>query len=216
VKLAFCRSATRTIEFFGKEIMRYIILILVFLFFDSALAESPNAKGKKSQDVVTQVSKNTVVSVAYVLSDAKGKLIENGRDPMLYLHGGYGSTFPRFEKLLQGKSVGYEAVVQLEPKDAYGKYKPALIRVEHRSRLTKELKIGMQLNGAPEGPASQNGDDPIIFTVKSIDGDKVVLDGNHPLVGMALTFSLRIVGIRPASDEEIRLKKVINRQEPRD
>ncbi len=188
--------------------MRYILLILIFLFFSSAFAESGNAKGEDHKSVEAKVAKNTVVSVAYKLSDTKGKLIEDGRDPMLYLHGGYGSTFPRFEKLLQGKPVGFEAEIQLGPKEAFGEYNPALIRVENRSRLPKELKIGMQLNGTPEG---QVGNSPI-FTVKSIDGDKVVLDGNHPLVGIALKFSLRIVDIRRASDEEVRLKRVILNQ----
>ena len=33
--------------------------------------------------------------------------------------------------------------------------------------------------------------------------NKVVLDGNHPLAGMALVFTCTVTGVRPASAEEI-------------
>ncbi|ABM50974.1 putative peptidyl-prolyl cis-trans isomerase [Burkholderia mallei NCTC 10247] len=44
-----------------------------------------------------KIAKNTVVSVAYKLSDAQGNLIEESDEPMVYLHGGYDGTFPKIE-----------------------------------------------------------------------------------------------------------------------
>lgn len=58
----------------------------------------------------------------------------------------------------------------------------------------------MQFEGTPE--ESEDGDS-IIFTVTEIAEDKVVLDGNHPLAGIALRFALKVVDVRPATAEEI-------------
>ncbi|HQR59649.1 MAG TPA: peptidylprolyl isomerase, partial [Azonexus sp.] len=42
-----------------------------------------------------------------------------------------------------------------------------------------------------------------IYRVTEIADDKVVLDGNHPLAGMALIFTCTVTAIRPASAEEL-------------
>ena len=64
-----------------------------------------------------KVAKNTVVTVKYVLTDAQNNLIEDGREPMVYLHGGYENTLPKIEEELDGKDVGYESTIQIEPDD---------------------------------------------------------------------------------------------------
>ena len=58
----------------------------------------------------------------------------------------------------------------------------------------------MQFEGLPE---SGEEDDAIIYRVTEIADDKVVLDGNHPLAGMALVFTCTVTGVRPASAEEL-------------
>ncbi|MFT5533367.1 MAG: FKBP-type peptidyl-prolyl cis-trans isomerase SlyD [Burkholderiaceae bacterium] len=146
------------------------------------------------------IAKNTVVTVHYTLSDAQGNLIEESRDPMVYLHGGYENTLPKIEEALDGKDTGYETNLQVEPDDAFGEYDPALVKVEPRDRLPTPLEVGMQFEGLPDGGED---DDSVIFTVTDIADDKVVLDGNHPLAGMALRFSLKVSEVRAASDEEI-------------
>src|SRR5690606_3158050 len=76
--------------------------------------------------IIMQIAKNTVVTVDYKLSDAQGELIEEGREPMVYLHGGYENTLPKIEEALDGKNVGYENTIQVEPEDAFGDYDPEL------------------------------------------------------------------------------------------
>jgi FKBP-type peptidyl-prolyl cis-trans isomerase SlyD len=44
-------------------------------------------------------------------------------------------------------------------------------------------------------PDSGSDDEAMIFTVTDIADDKVVLDGNHPLAGRDLTFSISLVAI---------------------
>ena len=148
-----------------------------------------------------KIAKNTVVTVNYKLSDAQNNLIEDGREPMVYLHGGYENALPKIEEELEGKEVGYANTIQIEPDDAFGEYDPALVKVEPRSRLPDPLEVGMQFEGMPDG---EDGDDEaMIFTVTDIADDKVVLDGNHPLAGIALRFELNVAAVRAATDEEL-------------
>lgn len=149
-----------------------------------------------------KIEKNTVVSVTYKLSDAQGNLIEeSGAEPMVYLHGGYDGTFPKIEEALDGQDVGYETHLQLEPSDAFGDYDPELVKMEERSRFPDPLEVGMQFEGTPEDGDEES--DTFIYTVTDVADDKVVLDGNHPLAGMALRFELKVSDVRPATDEEI-------------
>ena len=152
-----------------------------------------------------KIAKDTVVTVNYKLSDAQNNLIEDGSQPMVYLHGGYENTLPKIEEELDGKEVGYESVLQIEPDDAFGDYDPALVKVEPRNRLPEPLEVGMQFEGMPDG---DDGDEALIFTVTDIADDKVVLDGNHPLAGIALRFELSVVDVRAATDEEIKHEHV--------
>jgi FKBP-type peptidyl-prolyl cis-trans isomerase SlyD len=148
-----------------------------------------------------KIAKNTVVTVLYKLSDVQGNLIEESQDPMVYLHGGYENTLPKIEEALDGKEVGFNTVIQVEPDDGFGEYDPALVKVEPRDRLPTPLEVGMQFEGLPEGDSED--EDSVVFTVTDIADDKVVLDGNHPLAGMALRFALNVSDVRVATEEEI-------------
>jgi FKBP-type peptidyl-prolyl cis-trans isomerase SlyD len=147
-----------------------------------------------------KIAQNTVVTVNYKLSDAQNNLIEEGVQPMVYLHGGYENTLPKIEEELDGKEAGYSTTLQVEPEDAFGDYDAELVKVEERNRLPEPLEVGMQFEGMADGTPD---DEPMIFTVTEIAEDKVVLDGNHPLAGMALRFELNVVDVREATAEEI-------------
>ena len=154
-----------------------------------------------------KIEKNTVVSLRYKLTDAQNNIIEEPDSPMVYLHGGYEGTFPKIETLLDGQDVGYEASIQLEPNEAFGEYDPELLKIEPRARFPEPLEVGMQFEGVPdveeEGDASDVDDEPLIYTVTDVADSQVVLDGNHPLAGMALRFWVQVEDIRAATDEEI-------------
>ncbi|WP_423679509.1 FKBP-type peptidyl-prolyl cis-trans isomerase [Undibacterium sp. WLHG33] len=147
-----------------------------------------------------KIVKNSVVTARYTLKDAQDNLIEEGQEPMVYLHGGYDNIFPKIEEALEGKEAGFSTVIQLNPEDAFGDYDAALIKVEPRNRFPSPLEVGMQFEGMPEESGEE---DALIFTVTDIAEDKVVLDGNHPLAGIALRFSLTVESVREASDEEV-------------
>jgi FKBP-type peptidyl-prolyl cis-trans isomerase SlyD len=154
-----------------------------------------------------KIEKNTVVSLRYKLTDAQNNIIEEPDSPMVYLHGGYEGTFPKIETLLDGQDVGYEASIQLEPSEAFGEYDPELLKIEPRARFPEPLEVGMQFEGVPdaeeEGESVDLDDEPLIYTVTDVADSQVVLDGNHPLAGMALRFWVQVEDIRAATDEEI-------------
>ena len=147
-----------------------------------------------------QVAKNTVVTLDYNVKDPDGVLVDAGQEPLVYLHGGYDDIFPKIEEALHDKKVGEAVIVKLQPDEAFGEYDADLIQVESRKGFPKELEVGMQFEGTPDGG---DDDDLLIFRVTEIADDKVVLDGNHPLAGMALVFTCTVTAVRPASEEEI-------------
>jgi FKBP-type peptidyl-prolyl cis-trans isomerase SlyD len=129
---------------------------------------------------------------------------------MVYLHGGYEGTFPKIEEAVDGHDVGYETTIQLEPTDAFGDYDPELLKIEARSRFPEPLEVGMQFEGLLDDEADveakadeEDDEDALIYTVTDLAEDKVVLDGNHPLAGLALKFWLQIADVREATEEEL-------------
>ena len=151
-----------------------------------------------------QVVKDTVVTVQYKVLDAQGEVIQETDDPMVYLHGGYGEVFEALETSLEGKSVGDEVWVQVEPEDAFGEYDAELTRIEDRELFPEVLEVGMQFEGVPSEDADEEfEDDAPIWTVTDIAEGKVVLDGNHPLAGIALRYQLVVKEVRNATAEEI-------------
>ena len=154
-----------------------------------------------------KIEKNTIVSLRYKLTDAQNNVIEEPDSPMVYLHGGYEGTFPKIETLLDGQDIGYEATIQLEPNEAFGEYDPELLKIEPRTRFPEPLEVGMQFEGVPDAEedaaADEVDDEPLIYTVTDVADNQVVLDGNHPLAGMALRFWVQVEDVRAATDDEI-------------
>ena len=154
------------------------------------------------QNRTMKIEKDTVVTLRYKVADPAGKLIEQSRDPMVYLHGGYDNTLPKIEAALDGHEPGYEVNLQLEPQDAFGLRDESLMRTIPKKEFPPGVKVGGQLEGT-------TGDgQPHVFHVMKIKGDTVFLDGNHPLAGKALRFHLKVIGVRAATAEEIEHRHV--------
>jgi FKBP-type peptidyl-prolyl cis-trans isomerase SlyD len=61
----------------------------------------------------------------------------------------------------------------------------------------------MQFDGLPEGAQTTGMPPELIYTVTEIYPSHVVLDGNHPLAGMALRIHLQVREVREATEDEI-------------
>ncbi|MBK5205611.1 MAG: peptidylprolyl isomerase [Polaromonas sp.] len=149
-----------------------------------------------------KIEKNTAVTLHFKVSDAQGKPIEESKDPMVYLHGGYGNTLPKIEEALEGQEPGFQTTLALPPEDAFGLRDENLLRTIPRSQFPPGVKVGGQLEGRGSDGREQ------IFNVSKIKGDIVLLDGNHPLAGKALRFTLKVLDVRAATEEEIAHKHV--------
>jgi len=144
-----------------------------------------------------KIDNNTAVTLQFKVTDLQGKLIEDGKEPSVYLHGGYGNTLPKIEEALNGQEAGYQVTLDLQPQDAFGVRDDSLMRTLPKKQFPPGVKVGGQLEG--------HGDDGhmMVFNVMKIKGDTVLLDGNHPLAGKALRFAIKVLDVRQASEEEI-------------
>ena len=145
------------------------------------------------------IDSGAVVTLRYEMRNPDGEALDEGEDATLeYLHGGFGNIFPKVEEALEGRDVGFEAALTLDPEDAFGEYDPDLLRVEPRERFPDTLEIGMQFEGVP-------GDDEAgeIYTVTDITPETVVVDANHPFAGERLWFKFAVTAVRRATAEEL-------------
>ncbi len=145
------------------------------------------------------IARNTVVTLKYSVMDTDGSPVDEGAAPLVYLHGGYGGIFDRIEEELQGKAEGDALEVKLEPEDAFGEYDADLVAVESRQLFPENIEVGMQFERGSEDGESEDA----LFTITDIADDKVVVDGNHPLAGIALVFACTVTAVRAATTEEI-------------
>ena len=148
-----------------------------------------------------QIEKPCVVTLTWVLTDAQNRPLDELREPTEFLVGGH-DLLPRVEEALMGQTAGHEAAVQLEPEHAFGEYDAALVCFEPRALFPAELETGMRFEGLPPGSGTPDMPADQIYTVTEIYPDHVVLDGNHPLAGMALRITLQVLDVRQATEEE--------------
>ena len=147
-----------------------------------------------------QIGQDSVVTLKYSVTDVDGNVVDEGKMPLTYLHGGYFGIFQRIEEELAGKQVGDALNVKLQPEEAFGEYDADLVTVEPRDLFPENIEVGMQFERATDD--EDDGED-MLFTITDIAGDKVVVDGNHPLAGTALVFSCTVTEVRAASAEEV-------------
>ncbi|MDI3488866.1 MAG: peptidylprolyl isomerase [Thauera propionica] len=145
-----------------------------------------------------EIAKNSVVTLNYTVRDTDGAVIDDGQHPLVYLHGGYDGIFPVLEETLHGKKVGDTFQVKLQPEDAFGDYDEELILVEDAKLFPENIEVGMSFERV-----SDDGEEELIYRVTDIADGKVVVDGNHPLAGVALVFDVTVAEVRAASAEEI-------------
>lgn len=146
-----------------------------------------------------QINKQKVVTIDYVLTNTEGEVIDRSSNgEFSYLHGA-GNIIPGLEVALENKQTGDEVTVTVEPEQAYGVRNDALQQVVSRSMFEEgaDIQAGQQFHA--ETP---NGE-PLIVTVIEVNGDDVTLDGNHPLASETLNFSVQIIDVRDATEDEI-------------
>lgn len=145
------------------------------------------------------IADNMVVSIAYnLVVDGEELSAATREEPMEYLHGAQ-EIVPGLEHALAGKKVGDRFSVTLEPSEAYGDYDEENIEEIDRADIedSDDLEVGMVLEVEDEDGFTY------MAHVSEISGDTVLLDFNPPLAGKTLTYSVEVLDIRLADEDEL-------------
>ena len=143
-----------------------------------------------------------VVSLTWRLQDAQGNLIDELADPVEFLFGG-DDLLAKVEEALLEQHSGFATELHLEPEHAFGDYRPELVFFEARSVFAGAVEVGMQFDGIPEGATTPDMPTDAVYTVTEVYPGHVVLDGNHPLAGIALRLNLVVRDVREATAAEV-------------
>ncbi|HHP0466845.1 TPA: peptidylprolyl isomerase [Vibrio harveyi] len=146
-----------------------------------------------------KIEKNVVASLAYKVMLEDGVVVDQSTSeaPLDYLHG-HNNLITGLEKELEGKVAGDKFSVTVAPEDAYGDHNDALVQ-----RVPADVFQGVDQIEAGMRFLADTDQGPIPVEVTEVDGDEVVVDGNHMLAGQTLTFEVEVMATREATAEEI-------------
>lgn len=148
------------------------------------------------------ISSPCVVTLTWRLQDTLGNLIDELPEPLEFFYGG-DDLLEKVEEALLDQAAGFAATLHLEPEHAFGDYDPALVFFEPRKIMPEAVAVGLQFDGPPPGSKTPDMPADAIYTVTEVYPEHVVLDGNHPLAGIALRLDLVVRDVREATEEEI-------------
>lgn len=150
-----------------------------------------------------EINEQCVVALTWVMEDTLGETLDVLDEPVEFLIGG-DDLFQKIEQVLQGHTVGAKVQLQIEPEEAFGDFNEKLLFLEQKNLFPQELEEGMTIEGSAL-PSGCNPDAPkdLLYTVAEIYPDHVVLDGNHPLAGIALRLTMKVEAVREATEEEV-------------
>ncbi len=147
-----------------------------------------------------RIKDRSIVAMDYTVRLDDGRVVETtrGRAPVEYLHGG-GQLLPAPEKALEGMLEGQEAEFSLRPEDAYGTHKEGNLATLPRDSFPDDVELRPGLALMARTTSGQG----FPMTVREVNGDKVVVDMNHPLAGERLLFHVQIRSVRPAGSNDL-------------
>ena len=146
------------------------------------------------------IKENEVVSIEYkVIDTATNNEVDSniGGEPLEFITG-KGMIIPGLENKLMELNKDDNADIVVSPADAYGEYNDEAVQTLAKEQFAGvDLVEGMTLYGT--------GDDgqTVQVLVKSFTEEEVTIDYNHPLAGKTLMFSVEILDIREATEEEL-------------
>ena len=147
-----------------------------------------------------KIANDLAVTIHYTLTNNKGEVLDTSVDgePLTYLHGA-GNIIPGLENGLTGKVKGDKANVVVQPQDGYGIRHLELIQDVPRAAFGAgaKLDVGMEFHAQGAGGEVRR------VAITAINGDIITVDGNHPLAGEVLNFSVTVEEVRKATEEEL-------------
>ncbi len=139
-----------------------------------------------------------VVTFDYELRDRSGRVLDASATsgPMRYLHGA-GHILPALEHGLAGLEPGQRTEIDIPCAQAFGDVDETR-RVEvPRAELPPGVEAGSMVSGEDEAGRRFH------LVVLELGDETAVLDGNHPLAGRDLLFSVEVRAVEAATPEEL-------------
>jgi FKBP-type peptidyl-prolyl cis-trans isomerase SlyD len=140
-----------------------------------------------------------IVSFHYTLRNPEGLILDTSRggDPIVFLERA-GMIIDGLDEALQQLSAGTQSTIEVPAAKGYGAHDPSQVQPVPRDRIpvAGDLKIGDQFQTGADAGA------PVV-TVVGIEADNVILDANHPMAGLDLTFEVEVLQERPATADEL-------------
>jgi FKBP-type peptidyl-prolyl cis-trans isomerase SlyD len=140
-----------------------------------------------------------VIGFHYTLTDKTGTVLDSsiGDEPLYFLENSQ-QIIPGLEKVIALMNVGDKRKIEVKAPDAYGDVNPELVVKVKKTQFPP----GAQLTVGDQFQVNNDAHSPV-FTIMSIDQEDVTVDGNHPMAGKDLFFDVEIVGVRPATADEM-------------
>jgi len=115
---------------------------------------------------------------------------KQGAEPLEFVIGA-GQLIPKFEAAVIGLKRGESVTVVIPVDEAYGQRAEEMVAVIERSEIPPDInpEPGHQMEVILEDGS------PFPVLVTEVTESTITLDGNHPLAGRDLTFSIRLVDI---------------------
>ena len=145
-----------------------------------------------------KIENDKVVTMHFTVMDGEKTQIDSTYEgePLAFIQG-TGLLVQGLEDALIGMTVSDKKTVALTAEHAYGQRFPQLVQSMPVSMFEEmEVEVGMQFRATTD-----EGEQTVIVVEKT--DDAIVVDGNHPLSGLDLTFDVEIVEVRDATEEEL-------------
>ncbi len=140
------------------------------------------------------------VELTYKVTDRKtGHVLTRVEFPLGYVHGHNEILAPSVHMALEGKSIGDVIEVPIDGNQIFGPRDESLVFSDHIENVPEEYRqVGTSI--LMENDKGQTRS----FLVTHLDDERLTVDGNNPLCGRAVVFTLEILTVRDATDEEVR------------
>ncbi len=147
------------------------------------------------------IQDNKMVELTYKVIDEKsGQVLSTVEFPLSYVHGADDVLASAVTDQLHGKSAGDIIEVPIDGDQIYGPRDEGLVFTDHIENVPEEYR---QL-GTKILMENEKGE-PREFIVTRVDEKSLTVDGNNPLCGRDLIFTLEVLSVRDATEDEIEL-----------
>ena len=145
------------------------------------------------------------VELTYKVTDKKsGHVLTGVEFPLGYVHGHNEILAPSVHRELEGKSAGDVIEVPIDGNQIFGPRDESLVFTDSLENVPEDYRqIGASILMENDNGQTRS------FLVTQMDDERLTVDGNNPLCGRRVVFTLEILTVRDATDEETRVGEAI-------